>query len=163
MWGEGGEWAGWPYCSVERGEFPMASCLLLVLVQAGEPLMEQLATLLLALAVRASGMGQQLPASTPAHWAEVMDAWAQAARGAPGSQQEQRWLLQLEEALATRPCASLGCTHMAGSSEADLKGRRCAGCATVRYCSAQCAGRDWPRHKPACKLLAAARAAGGGG
>ena len=97
-------------------------------------------------------------------WDDVyscVKASVQAACGAPGSQEERRWLLQREDALATRPCAHLGCINMAGSSEAEPKGRRCAGCATVRYCSAQCAGQDWPRHKPACKLMAPARSAGG--
>jgi hypothetical protein len=98
-------------------------------------------------------------------WRDVcagLQAAAQAARGAPRSQEQRRWLLQRESALATRPCAHLGCTNMAGSSEAELKGLLCVGCMTVRYCCAQCARADWAQHKPACKLLAAERAAGSG-
>ena len=56
-------------------------------------------------------------------------------------------------------------TNLVGSSEAGLKGRRCAGCAgcaTVCYCSAHCAKLDWPRHKPACRLLAAGSGDSGG-
>jgi hypothetical protein len=50
---------------------------------------------------------------------------AQAARWTASSQEERRWLLQREAALATRPRVHLGCTNLTGSSEANLKGRRC--------------------------------------
>ena len=82
----------------------------------------------------------------------------EAGRGAPGSDQHRTWLLQQERALATRSCASLACTNLAGDSETSVKGRRCAGCVTVRYCCTECAAADWRRHRPACRLLAAMRA-----
>jgi hypothetical protein len=51
------------------------------------------------------------------HHAPRLEAAAQEARGPPGSQEQCRWPLQREAALDTRPCAHLGCTNMAGSSE----------------------------------------------
>jgi hypothetical protein len=121
--------------------------------------------LLRALARHAPQLEQLEQAGSEPDWQEVsagLRAAAQAASGAPSSQEQRRWLLQRETALATRPCAHLGCTNMAGSSEAELKGLRCAGCATVRYCCIPCARADWPQHKPACRLMAAERAAAGG-
>jgi hypothetical protein len=119
----------------------------------------------MALARRSPQLEQLAQAGSEAEWREVsvgLTTAAQAARGAPGSQEQRSWLLQREAALATRPCAHLGCTNMAGSSEAELKGLLCAGCMAVRYCGAQCARADWAQHKPACRLVAAERAAGGG-
>ena len=113
----------------------------------------------------ASHAPQLAQAGSEANSQEVsacLQAAAQVARGAPGSQEERRWLMQREAALATRPGANLGCTNMAGSSEGKLKGLCRAGCASVRYCCIPCARADWPQHKPACRLLAAERAAGGG-
>jgi hypothetical protein len=115
--------------------------------------------LLRALASHAPQLAQ---AGSEADWQEVsacLQAAALAARRVPGSQEERRWLLQREAALATRPCANLGCTNIAVSSEGKLKGLRCAGCATVRYCCIPRARADWPQHKPACRLLAAERSA----
>ena len=61
-----------------------------------------------------------------------------------------------------QPAARAGAILRAGSSEGKLKGLCRAGCASVRYCCIPCARTDWPQHKPACRLLAAERAAGGG-
>ena len=106
--------------------------------------------LLRALASHAPQLAQ---AGSEADWQEVSACLQAAALAA------RRWLLQREAALATRPCANLGCTNIAVSSEGKLKGLRCAGCATVRYCCIPRARADWPQHKPACRLLAAERSA----
>ena len=58
-----------------------------------------------------------------------------------------------------RVCAAPGCGATSGL-------RRCAGCATVRYCSAACSRAHWREHRAECRRLQAeqaAAAAGGSG
>lgn len=60
----------------------------------------------------------------------------------------------LAGALATRPCACIGCTAIEGASEADLaRSKRCSGCGRVRYCSKGCQRADWRAHKVVCREL----------
>ena len=62
--------------------------------------------------------------------------------------------MQLAEALATRPCAHVGCTAIVGPCEAGMKrGKLCSGCRLVRYCGAGCQKADWPAHRAACRAL----------
>lgn len=57
-------------------------------------------------------------------------------------------------ALAQRPCAYLGCTRLKQSLKTPLKrGKLCAGCGIVRYCSIDCQKVDWKEHKVTCKLI----------
>ena len=71
-------------------------------------------------------------------------------------------LLRAAEAQATRACANLACTCASGGSDASQRrGRRCAGCTLLRYCSAACQQADWPRHKATCRLLVRRGMAGG--
>ena len=61
-------------------------------------------------------------------------------------------------------CNNLACSNVWGPSEALLVGGRsciCAGCLTARYCGRACQRATWRQHKPVCKALAAAAAAGG--
>lgn len=74
-----------------------------------------------------------------------------AAEGEAEQQQQQQ--LAMARALKPLRCAHLGCTNVAGSSEADLPSRLCSACRQVRYCSAECAAAAWRQHRPACKLL----------
>lgn len=60
-------------------------------------------------------------------------------------------LAELELALGQLQCANLRCPNVAGCSEAEQQGKRCARCGMVRYCSAACQRADWKRHKRACK------------
>lgn len=62
-------------------------------------------------------------------------------------------------------CNSPWCVGLAGPSEAQLVSARsniCAGCKTARYGSKECQRKQWKHHKPVCKALAAAAAAGKG-
>ena len=45
--------------------------------------------------------------------------------------------------------ASTGC---AGCGTMEGKLCKCSGCRKVQYCSRECQGKDWKRHKPACKV-----------
>ncbi len=78
----------------------------------------------------------------------------------PPSEQQ---LLAVAAALATRlGCGNLCCINCTGADERGMpKGRRCSGCRTVRFCSAACQREAWPQHRVACRLLAAAKPAGG--
>ena len=79
-------------------------------------------------------------------------------RGAPGSPEERQLLLEREAALATRACGSLACIDLRGASEAALpRGRKCSGCATLRFCDEACSKAAWRSHKAACRVLAAQR------
>ena len=70
-------------------------------------------------------------------------------------------LLRAAAAQATRACANLACINASGASEASQKrGRRCAGCALLRYCSAACQQADWQGHRATCRLLVRRKAAG---
>ena len=69
--------------------------------------------------------------------------------------------VQLAEALATRPCGHVGCTAIAGPSEAGMpRSKRCSGCRLVHYCGAACQKADWPSHKAACQVLQRTRREG---
>jgi hypothetical protein len=61
-------------------------------------------------------------------------------------------------------CNNPGCVTVCGQSEAELvSGPKCVcvQCRVARYCSKGCQSLHWAVHKPACKALAAASAAGG--
>lgn len=72
------------------------------------------------------------------------------------SEPEQQATAQLElaQAVGSLNCSNLRCPNLEGGG---VKGRRCSGCMTVRYCSKACALADWRAgHRQACKALAAA-------
>ena len=124
-------------------------------------------------AAAAAAVGAQLPSA--AAWREQVErgllpqleqaARAHASRPVPAEQQEEverQWddvQVARARALALRSCANLACTNLMGVSEAECRGHRCSACRTVRYCGRECSVADWPRHRPACRLLQA-RAAG---
>ena len=66
-----------------------------------------------------------------------------------------RWSVAAAEALATRgTCAHVGCTTMAGASEAAMRrGKLCGSCQVLRYCGPACQKADWRGHKAACREL----------
>ena len=49
----------------------------------------------------------------------------------------------------------MGCTNLAGGSEAELPTKRCSGCWVARFCSAECSKAAWRAHKQVCRQLAA--------
>ncbi|KAL4444240.1 hypothetical protein ABPG75_011977 [Micractinium tetrahymenae] len=57
---------------------------------------------------------------------------------------------------AARRCANMGCTNLAGASDAQLSTKRCSRCRHLRYCSAACSAADWRRHRAFCRSPAAA-------
>jgi MYND finger len=68
----------------------------------------------------------------------------------------------LDRALAVAtffPCANRGCINVHGSSEAQVKSRKCSRCGVARYCSETCQKQHWSEHKVWCKKLKAATAA----
>lgn len=69
------------------------------------------------------------------------------------AEQQQAQQLVVVRTLRLLRCAHLGCTNVAGGSEAELPCRLCTGCRQVRYCSAECAALAWRQHRPACKLV----------
>lgn len=56
-------------------------------------------------------------------------------------------------ALALRSCANPRCSNLSGASEGAVRGRKCGGCGSVRYCGDACCRADWQAHRVACKLL----------
>lgn len=103
-------------------------------------------------------------ASCPDYWQRMQSmvtiplasalAGAPAAEGAGDPAADAALGVQLAEALATRPCAYIGCTAIDGASEADLaRGKRCSRCERLRYCSKDCQSADWRAHKTACREL----------
>jgi hypothetical protein len=142
----------------ERGDQLLAAATSLVVVMSDRyPALASVRPLMALACAEAGSAHPQSGRLFTAVRARLTEA-GEAGRGAPGSDQHRTWLLQQERALATRSCASLACTNLAGDSETSVKGRRCAGCVTVRYCCTECAAADWRRHRPACRLLAAMRA-----
>ncbi len=56
---------------------------------------------------------------------------------------------------AARRCCHMGCTNLAGGSEAELPTKRCSGCSMARFCSEECSQAAWRAgHKQVCRLLA---------
>jgi hypothetical protein len=51
--------------------------------------------------------------------------------------------VEQSRALGTLRCAHLGCTNLAGGSEAQLESKRCSGCKTERFCSDACSQAAW--------------------
>lgn len=90
----------------------------------------------------------------------LVAAAAEAARGAPGTEQQRAWLLQRELALASGCCGNLSCPNLAGSSEAALNMLRCSGCRTICFCSRWCSKAAWRSHRPACRMLTERAAVG---
>ena len=71
--------------------------------------------------------------------------------------------LAAAQALATRPCARVGCTTLAGVSDTTMpRSKLCNGCRQVRYCGPACHKADWKAHKAACRELQRRTAEGGG-
>jgi hypothetical protein len=75
------------------------------------------------------------------------------AAGAAGAALQAGRAAERAHALATRPCAHLGCTSVAAFGLPDHKRMKCSGCRVVRYCGAACQRADWRAHKPACAAL----------
>lgn len=85
----------------------------------------------------------QVPPTLGSFLIQMSQASVQALRGAiarrmlasgaaPGLSAEQAEAAAEAQALGLRPCASLGCTNLDGSSETVLRGRTCTGCGKVR-------------------------------
>lgn len=87
----------------------------------------------------------------------LMDRWLGANQ--PGRREEEEELLRAQ-ALSLRRCAFLGCTNLAGPSEAALPSKRCGSCGVARYCCAADQMADWRSggHKAACARLREAAA-----
>jgi hypothetical protein len=73
----------------------------------------------------------------------------------------------LGEGLTSLPCAvacnNPVCSNMSEASEVQLVAgsqHKCSGCRTARYCGRECQAQHWKQHRPVCKALAAAAAAG---
>lgn len=91
---------------------------------------------------------------------EIMQMLGKVAAAAAAEQQhggaagrQARLAVEAREALATRACAHPRCTTLAGTSEAGVKGKKCAKCQVARYCGAACQAADWRSHQPACREL----------
>ena len=69
-------------------------------------------------------------------------------------EEERQQELREAELLALRPCANPLCTNVSGCSEGRLRGQRCGGCRTVRYCSTECQAADFGSHARVCEELA---------
>lgn len=78
---------------------------------------------------------------------------------AEAAEQQQRERQQVARALGALQCAHVGCTTVSGTSEAEIRGKRCGGCGAVRYCGTACSRADWRAHKAVCKVLQAEAAA----
>lgn len=101
----------------------------------------------------------------PAYWrcmrAEVAEPLASAPEAADGEAEE--LAVAAVEGLATRHCAHVGCTTVAGASEAGMpRGSRCGNCSSVRYCGKACQKADWKAHKAACRVLTMRQAGASG-
>lgn len=69
---------------------------------------------------------------------------------AAGAQAAAATSAALCDALELRACANPGCTNVQGCSEGRLRGRRCGGCGSLRFCSEACLQQHWPEHAAAC-------------
>ncbi|KAL4444276.1 hypothetical protein ABPG75_012013 [Micractinium tetrahymenae] len=99
------------------------------------------------------GRARLLPIADPDEVAQ----WLNVAAPAPLAQQQGEEAAASEAALAAaRRCANMGCTNLAGASDAQLRTQRCGRCQQLRYCSAACSAADWPRHRAICRPPAAA-------
>ena len=93
----------------------------------------------------------------PANWqrmrVEVAEPLASGLEAADGD--AEAVALAAAEALATRACAYVGCTTVAGATEAGMpRGSRCGNCSVMRYCCKACQKADWRVHKAVCGELA---------
>lgn len=58
-------------------------------------------------------------------------------------------------------CGRIDCDNLSGPADAGLvinrlQAKVCGGCSVLRYCSAECAALDWPRHQRACRRMMSA-------
>jgi hypothetical protein len=96
----------------------------------------------------------------------ITEAEADAARAAVDNLTQQLLAFGVTVSAVAVPdfCNYHGCLNVGGQSDAALvlgKGCKCGGCRVAHYCSRQCQRKHWNLHKPVCKALAAAAAAGG--
>lgn len=75
----------------------------------------------------------------------------------PSEREEEGELLRAQ-ALSMRSCAFLGCTNLAGPSEAALPSKRCGACGATHYCSPAHQKLAWGGHKAVCARLQEAAA-----
>ena len=69
-------------------------------------------------------------------------------------QQGEEAAASLRPLAVARRCCHMGCTNLAGSSEAELPTKQCSGCHVARFCSAECSRAAWRAHKQVCRQLA---------
>jgi hypothetical protein len=122
---------------------------------------------LTALAAAARGdsqkFQQQLEALAAAQQAVRQEGVSEASLAAL-VQQLQATGVMLSSVAVPHFCNNPACVNISGLTELQqVSGRSCicAGCRTARYCGRDCQRQAWRQHKPVCKALAAAAAAGG--
>lgn len=133
-------------------------------LEAQQSALSQLRSAFQSLLSSGAAAADALAVSRASFWrrlrAEVLEPLALALEGQPGEDELQS-AVEAAEALATRNCGHVGCASILGASEADApRGKRCAACRLVRYCSVACQAADWPGHKAACRELARRKSAG---
>jgi hypothetical protein len=90
---------------------------------------------------------------------ETMEEQEQEVGSKQGQQQDLCRSLQKQLLLAQARsvwgwgCHNSQCTSLEGVSEGKVKGRRCMGCLTARYCSVSCQKAAYREHKLVCKHL----------
>ncbi|KAL4444211.1 hypothetical protein ABPG75_011948 [Micractinium tetrahymenae] len=100
--------------------------------------------------LRAEGAARLLPVTGP----EMLRWWRENLSRTVTrlAQQEGEEAAASEAALAAaRRCANMGCTNLAGASDAELPTKRCSRCLLLRYCSPACQAADWQRHRACCQ------------
>lgn len=88
---------------------------------------------------------------------KLTDLKAKAKKATSNPEVERERAVKRAQVLAMLPCSRLGCLTLPKVGKDKIVAKRCSGCVTARYCSAECQKKDWPVHKVACKALTAAK------